>query len=329
MISQTITPVRICFKLSRPTFRLRYNVTVSFSTTSANRAAVAAETRLSPSTPGIPSYPSTQPPSHKPPHFRKSQLLRQYASLLRSSSLILLLQHNNIKANEWLALRRELTIGMRNVDESREKLVAASGSDTPPLSISPYIKIKTVQTGIFAAALRIVDNFKPDISNSENRSPFFKHTLSKAANRVASKNAKSQDLAPLLSGPICVLAFPFATPAYLKEAISIISPNPPDFPAPKKKASPGWHDPAVQEAVKKLVLLGARIEGRAFDTEGVKMIGKIEGGLEGLQGQLVSMLQNSGSSLSNVLESAGKNLYFVLQSRKTQLEEDGASKAGA
>ncbi|TQS35091.1 hypothetical protein Golomagni_04499 [Golovinomyces magnicellulatus] len=303
---------------------------VSFSTASTARAAVASETGLSPSTPSIPSYPSTQPPSHKPPHFRKSQLLRQYASLLRSSSLILLLQHNNIKANEWLALRRELTVGMRNVDESREKLAAVSGCDTsPPQPISPYVKIHTVQTGIFAAALRIVDHFKPDTSQSEHRSPFFKHTLSKAANRVASKNANSHDLTPLLSGPICVLAFPFVTPAYLKEAISIISPNPPDFLAPKKKASPGWHDPAVQEAVKKLVLLGARIEGRAFDTEGVKMVGKIEGGLEGLQGQLVAMLQNSGSSLSYVLESAGKNLYFVLQSRKTQLEEDGVSKAGA
>ena len=44
----------------------------------------------------------------------------------------------------------------------------------------------------------------------------------------------------------------------------------PDFPAPKRKAQPSYFEPAVQGGLQKLMLLGARVEGKVFDQEGTK-----------------------------------------------------------
>ncbi|RKF64989.1 hypothetical protein OnM2_014003 [Erysiphe neolycopersici] len=324
--------------------------TTSNSFILSGSASAAGTTTTLPPPLITPKYPSTQPPSHKPPEFRKSQLLRQYASLLRSSPLMLIFQHNNIKANEWLALRRELTRALRVVDKNCATAAAATikvstdissgrnGNDSNKYfneteALAPLIKIQTVQTGIFAAALKVVDYFKIGSNTLDQKKIFdgsdhgfkFTHTLSKAANRVATKNKTVHELSPLLSGPICVLYFPIVSPQHLKEAISILSPSPPDFPAPRKKLNPGWFDPAVQEAVQKLVLLGARIEKKTFDIEGIKMIGRIEGGLQGLQGQLLSLLQNIGITLTSSLETASKNLYLTLESRRSQLENNADS----
>ena len=38
------------------------------------------------------------------------------------------------------------------------------------------------------------------------------------------------------------------------------------------------------------MLLGARVEGRVFDNEGARWVGGIEGGMEGLRGELVGVL---------------------------------------
>jgi large subunit ribosomal protein L10 len=100
---------------------------------------------LSPVTP-MQRYPPTQPPSYKPPEVRKSQLHRQYASLLRSSPLVLIFQHNNLTANEMMAMRRELAKALRKLDESEQTSYADS------------VKMSVVQTGIFAAALRVVES---------------------------------------------------------------------------------------------------------------------------------------------------------------------------
>lgn len=362
MILRTVAQLRTDLKLQSHGSRKRSIQIATYATTNTNSIINVGTSPAGTSLPSpfrIPKFPITQPPSHKPPEFRKSQLLRQYASLLRSSPLILIFQHNNIKANEWLALRRELTRALRIVDRNitvaaAKQVTMESSSSKGDLSgsninnsnslkhteaLAPLIKIQTVQTGIFAAALRVVDRFKIDStvtdqkkkgdesslasSSSTNSSGFkFTHTLSKAANRVAAKDKSLHELSPLLSGPICILYFPKVSPQHLKEAISILSPTPPGFPAPKKKFNPGWFDPAVQEAVQKLVLLGARIERKAFDIEGIKMVGSIEGGLQGIQSQLLALLQNISITLTNTLESASKNLYYTLESRRYQLNEN-------
>jgi len=57
--------------------------------------------------------------------------------------------------------------------------------------------------------------------------------------------------------------------------------------------------------------------------EGAKWVGGIEGGLEGLRAQLVALLQSMGAGVTNTLESAAKNLYFMVESRRAMLEDEG------
>jgi len=292
-----------------------------YATAAAITPAASHEQMTRSATP-IARYPSTQPPSYKPPEFRKSQLLRQYASLLRSTPLMLLFQHNNLKSMEWVGIRRELAKALQKVDEAR----VAAGH--PAENSAEGIKIQIIQTGIFAAALRVVEFYKPDSQTLDPRASStlppaeLTHTLSKAAHEAVADTRTAHALAPLLSGPLMLLTFPSVSPQHMKAALSILAPSAPQFPAPTRRANPGWHDLPVQTGLQKLLLLGARVEGKVFDIDGTKWVGGIEGGLEGLQAQLVSMLQGFGAGLTNTLESAGKSLYFTVEGRRTMLEDE-------
>jgi len=206
--------------------------------------------------------------------------------------------------------------------------------------VADGITLHIIRTGIFGAALRIVEFYKPEsqpptlgptnpatpssasISAHSASGDGLTHTLSKAAHAAITDTRTAHALAPLLSGPLVALTFPDVSPQYLKAALSILSPSAPQFPAPARRVNPGWHDPAVQSGLQKLLLLGARVEGKAFDVEGTKWVGSIEGGLDGLRAQLVNMLQAIGAGVTNTLESAGKSLYFTVEGRRTMLEDE-------
>lgn len=281
----------------------------------------------------ITRYPPTQPPSYKPPEFRKSQLHRQYASLLRSSPLTLLFQHNNLKATEWAGIRRELSAALKKVDAQ----LAQEGS---PDVVGANTRLQIVQTGIFASALKIVEFYRPESVSDTSRTSHptdprtassasvvetnagFTHGLSKQAWELARANKKiAHGLEPLLSGPLMLVTFPSVSPQHLAAALSILAPSE-KFKAPKRRTNPGYHEPAIQSGLQKLLLLGARIEGKAFDQEGVRWVGGIDGGLEGLRGQLVAMLQSVGAGLTRTLESAGRSLYVTMEGRRGMLEEE-------
>lgn len=230
---------------------------------------------------------------------------------------MLLFQHNNLKSNEWVALRRELTKALRKVDEGTAVAGHAAEEDG--------IKIQIIQTGIFSAALKIVEFYTPETASTKGED--LTHTLSEAAHVAISKSRSSHDLEPLLAGPLAVVTFPNVSPEHLKAALTILSPSAPQYPPPTRKANPGWHDPAVQTGLQKLIMLGARVEGKVFDIDGTKWVGGIEGGLDGLRAQLVYLLQNIGGNLTNTLEGAGRSLYFTVEGRRTMLEEEG--KAGS
>ncbi|KAF1830613.1 hypothetical protein BDW02DRAFT_533716 [Decorospora gaudefroyi] len=309
--------------------------------TYASVATVSATTPAPPihqthqSTPPVLRYPPTQPPSHKPPEVRKTQLHRQYQSLLRSSPLILIFQHNNVKAVEWMSIRRELASALRKVDAER----ATNGHEM----LGDEIKLQVLQTNIFASALRIVEFFNPEESRLQHaqhptdpRTPTsaqvpqtsnraederFVHGLSRRAYEVANNRKLKLELEPLLSGPLAVVAFPNVAPQYLKTVLSILSPSKPDFPAPKRRANPDYYEPAVQTGLQKLMLLGARVEGKVFDVDGTKWVGAIDGGLDGLRSQLVHMLQGVGGSLTSALEGASKSLYFTVEGRRMDMED--------
>ncbi|KAL8908242.1 MAG: hypothetical protein Q9171_005522, partial [Xanthocarpia ochracea] len=202
------------------------------------------------SAPPLTRYPPTQPPSHRPPEFRKSQLHRQYTSLLQSHPLILLFQHNNLKATELMAIRRELAIALRKLDQ-----------DDPSHSTpSQGIKLQIIQSRIFSAALRIVEYWNPPPSDPPTsspqdpttqssvpgipntipspRDPAHTHSLSRRARNAVISKKHTHPLSPLLSGPLALLTFPTVSPAHLKTALSILAPRAPGFAAPPRRTNP-------------------------------------------------------------------------------------------
>jgi large subunit ribosomal protein L10 len=227
---------------------------------------------------------------------------------------MLIFQHNNVKSTEFTGLRRELAVAMRKVDEE----LAKQGHHE---YAGAFAKLQVVQTGLFASALKVVEFWNPTDEAAAEQA----HGLSRAA-WWATKAAKQQHgLEPLMSGPLCVMTIPAVSPQHLKAALSILSPGP-AFPAPKRKMSPGYYEPAVQTGLQKLMLLGARIEGKAFDVEGAQWVGGIQGGLEGLRGQLVAMLQGVGAGVTSTLSAASTSLYLTMESRKTMLEDESKPK---
>ena len=314
-------------------------------------ATVRAATVPAPSeeqlTPTVSRYSSVQPPSHRSPAYHKSQLLRSYVSLLQTTPLIILFQYNNLRAKEWVGIRRELVKALRKTDET---LLAADASAQP---LAEFIKLEVIRTNIFEPALRITEHFRPDRTTedrtpaaleSEIDDPRLTHVLSRAAYNAAKDPSNAVNpLTPLLSGPICLLTLPTVSPQHLRTALTILSPMKPNFPAPTRRANPDYWDPPVQDGIKKLMLLGARVEGQIFDMEGTRWVGSIEGGLQGLQAELVHILQSFGIGLASTLDMAstglgqrlagtlegtGKNLWFTVEGRRAMLEEEQKPQEG-
>jgi large subunit ribosomal protein L10 len=245
---------------------------------------------------------------------------------------MLIFQHNNVKAVEWMSIRRELAIALKKIDAER----VAAGQEP----IADQIRIQVIQTNIFASALKVVEFFTPSElptdHSTDPRTPtsarvpltgnkvddeHFTHGLSRHAYEVANNRKLKHDLEPLLSGPLAVVAFPQVSPQHLKSVLQILAPSAPNFPAPKRKANPDYYEPAVQSGLQKLMLLGARVEGKVFDLEGTKWVGSIPGGIDGLRASLVQMLQGIGGSLTSALEGASRSLYFTVESRRMDMEE--------
>jgi len=245
---------------------------------------------------------------------------------------MLLFQHNNLKATEWAAIRRELNTAVRKVS-SESTSSTVTGSDP-----ADAIRLTTIQTGIFAAALRVVEFYDPASQSPQQAAPSsndLTHRLSAAAHdatrprsvftseRTSYKKHTTQ-LHTLLSGPIAVLTFPAVTPAHLAAAIKILAPTQgasSKFPAPRRKAAPGYYENATQMGLQKLLLLGARVEGKVMDGEGLRWVGGIEGGIDGLRSQLVHLLQSVGMGVTGALEGASRSLYVTMEGRRMDMEE--------
>lgn len=297
------------------------------TTARAPSAAVAAAARAQ-----LPAdyIPPTQPPSARRPEKREAQLIRSYAAMLRSTPMLLLFQHNNLTAVEWMAVRREL----------RTALGRVVPGTTPGVSedISGDIKLEVLKVKMFDVAMRITSFFDAEAAKGLETTPRtgrhgpLVHDLSLAAynslkNHTAPPDSPYAQFAPLLTGPVAALVLPSISPPHLAACLSILSPSP-AIPAPKKKDAPGLRDPVVQNALSKLILIGGRVEGKVFDGEGVKWVGGIEGGMDGLRSRLVSMLEGVGMGVTGALEGTPKSLWFALEGRKEQLEGKDGPKEG-
>lgn len=289
-------------------------------------------------TPPADYVPPNQPPTARPSDTRKSQLLRTYTSLLRSTPLILAFQHNNLTAVEWAAVRRELRLALNNI--------SPEGTDAAVIAANAHLQV--IRTRIFSVALKLVEFHDPSKVAPTTVSSFsgdkvqmvFNHDLSEAADAALQSVKKSEtplpassssaQLAPILVGPVALFTLPAVSPAHLAAALSILAPSPPAFPAPSRKKNPGYYDPIAQSGLQKLMLIGGRIEDKVFDVDGVKWVGGIEGGVDSLRAQVVHMLQNAGLGLTSVLEGASKSLWLTLESRRSVLDEEqnGGTKEG-
>ncbi|KAL1988239.1 hypothetical protein VTN96DRAFT_214 [Rasamsonia emersonii] len=314
----------------------QYEISIRCASTAAAAAATPGPSmdQMNTSTAPASQFHPTQPPSHRRPEERRSQLLRQYTSLIRTSPLMVLFQHNNLQSIEWVAIRRELSLALQKVDEQ----LASEGRRLPPLA--PHIKLQIIQTRIFEVALRIVEYFRPDKEELEAKrrtaeqtseipsrfdprdDPTLTHDLSRAVHDAVMYKKGKHELSTLLVGPIAVLSFPNVSPEHLKAALSVLAPKATGFPVPSRKTNPGWHEQTVQDGLQKLMLLAARVDGKVFDLDETKWVGSIEGGIDGLRAQLVAALQSISASVTSTLEGASKSLYLTLESRRSVLEEE-------
>ncbi len=222
---------------------------------------------------------------------------------------------------------------MQKLDQS---MIADSRESS---AVGTEVKLQIIQTNIFEPALRVAEFYKPPPPPppsrhalhsmpipSEKEDPALTHALSEAAYHAVLKKKGRHPLTPLLTGSLALLTLPTVSPEYLKAALQTLAPQAPGFPAPKRRVNPGYWDPAVQDGVKKLMLLGARVEGKTFDMDGTRWVGGIDGGMEGLRAQLVYMLQGVGAGITGALEGASRSLYFTMESRRQMLEDEAKPK---
>ena len=241
-----------------------------------------------------------------------------------------------------MAIRREVSSALRKIDE-QAAATATTNQTPPPEPLAESVKLQIIQSGIFGAALKVVEYFDPaalpqretieagdpriQSSKTVHRTKkgeqeVFSHALSRTAYEAVRAQRVTHALEPLLVGPLMLVSFPTLSTAHLKSILSILSPSPPNFRAPTRSANPSFYDPAVQSGLQKLLLLGARVEGQVFDLEGTRWVGGIEGGLDGLRGQLVALLQSIGAGVTGVLEGASRSLYFTVEGRRMALEDE-------
>ncbi|KAI0145586.1 hypothetical protein GGR57DRAFT_480004 [Xylariaceae sp. FL1272] len=268
--------------------------------------------------------PPTQPPTARRPDQRKAQMIRSYTAMLRSTPVMLFFQHNNLTAVEWAAVRRELRASLAQVEAP-----AAGPDGAVPVDISAAIEFQVLRTRMFNVACKIVDYFDPDAA--EHKSNAYTHDLSKTAYEAISEaeldeTSMHAQLDPILIGPVAAITFPSVSPAHLAAVLRVLAPQAPAYPAPPRKKNPGYYDPIAQAGFQKLLLVGGRIEGKAFDQAGVRWVGGISGGLDGLRAQLVHLLQNAGLGLTTALEGHSKGLWLALEGRRTQLDEEANPK---
>ena len=313
----------------RPTLTSKHTTSPIPSISTRHYAAVATLTGTSELRLPDGYVPPTKPPTARSADVRKSQLLRSYTSLLRSTPLMLVFQHSNLTAVEWAAIRRELRFALQAVELA----------NPPPVDFVSKIQLQVIRTRIFDVALKVVEFHDPTsvkpttaVTAAGRKIPVtYNHDLSKAAYETVQRYSKGEvaipedsqykELSPLLVGPVALLTIPAVSPAHLAAALKVLSPSPPAFAAPSRKKQPSYYDPVAQSGLQKLLLVGGRIEGKVFDLEGVKWVGGIEGGLDGLRAQLVYMLQSAGLGLTSALEGAGKSLWLTMESRRSVMEE--------
>ncbi|KAK6539692.1 hypothetical protein TWF694_009896 [Orbilia ellipsospora] len=264
---------------------------------------------------------SDQPPSHRPFDSRQNLLHRTYLSLLRATPLLVFFQHNNLKGNELVAIRRDLRNVMANVDAqiaaSQPPPEPAEDGTLPPKTrpIGNHVKMTIVNTELLSAALRVAEYLPKDFNKGSSSGP--------EAYRLTMGYKKVHPLEPFLVGPVGLVQFPTISPPHLLAVLNLLFPEKATF----KKGT----DPAFISGVSKLLLLGAKIDkigGRTIDTAALRYITSL-GDITTLRGQLLGIMQSAGAGLVATLQSPSKGLWVMMEGRRKMLDPETQKEAEA
>ncbi|KAK6531452.1 hypothetical protein TWF281_008256 [Arthrobotrys megalospora] len=262
---------------------------------------------------------SNQPPSHRPYNSRQTLLHRTYISLLRSTPLMVVFQHNNLRANELVAIRRDLKFAMANVDAqvaaSQPAPIPDEDGNVPPQPrpVGEQVKIMVVNTELFSASLRVAEYLPKDSKVGSSSGP--------EAYDMTVQHRGSHPMEALLVGPVGVIQFPTVSPPHLLAVLNLLFPEKATF----RKGT----DPLFISGVSKMLLLGAKVDkvgGPTIDTGALKHITSL-GDLVTLRGQLLGLMQSAGAGLVATLQSPVKALWVTMDGRRKMLDPESQKSA--
>ena len=70
------------------------------------------------------------------------------------------------------------------------------------------------------------------------------------------------------------------------------------------------------------------MEGRVLGGDGVRWVGGLKGGVEGLRGELVGLLVGMGARVTGALEGVGRSLYGAVEGRRVDMEKSAMGEEG-
>lgn len=225
---------------------------------------------------------------------RKSHLHHQYARLLQSNDVLLLVRYDNVKVNMLDKLRRDIvTLGLKS---SPKTILSPSASTPPPAAVT------VIRPGVFTASLR---------------TRFDEATVQRAAKTLRGSYAliSARELNPPQLAQLIRLVDRAAPPSKAGDQAppprrGPVNPDDLEDAPPKVKAPPS------------IRLVAGVLEDKFFMVEDLVNVSKLPT-LQTLHAQIVGLLSAPAAKLSQVLgAAAGGDLLRALRGFEKGLEED-------
>lgn len=227
---------------------------------------------------------------------RKSHLHHQYARLLQSNDVLLLVRYDNVKVNMLDKLRRDV-IALGSKSSSKTLLSPSAAATTPPSAA-----VTVIRPGVFTASLR---------------TRFDEATVQRAAKTLRGSYAliSARELNPPQLAQLIRLVDRAAPPRKAADQAppprrGPVNPDDLEDAPPKVKAPPS------------IRLVAGVVQDKFFMVEDVVNVSKLPT-LETLHAQIVGLLSAPAAKLSQVLgAAAGGDLLRALRGFEKGLEEE-------
>lgn len=227
---------------------------------------------------------------------RKSHLHAQYARLLESNEVLLLVRYDNVNVNTLDKLRREVAALSSKL---RRKTILSPSPSSPVSSSSAAVTF--IRSGVFSASLR---------------TKFDEATVQRAAKALGGSCAliSARELNPPQLTQLIRL---------VDRAVPPVKNEPPPPPIRKGPVNPDDLEeaPPKQKAAPSIKLVAGVVENKFFLVDDLIAISKLPT-LQTLHAQIVGLLSAPAATLARVLgTAAGGGLLRTLQGFEKKLEE--------